>query len=140
MREINTLVIHCSATSPEQSHIDVSDIRRWHTSPPNNWSDVGYHYVICRSGDIQIGRPVERPGAHVKGFNEDSIAICLVGGVDKHKRSECNFTAPQWAALEELVSALVEKYSICRVCGHRDFPNVYKDCPSFNVRAWWSKK
>ena len=69
MREINSIVVHCSATPPS-SDIVVNEIREWHVKE-KNWSDVGYHFVVKRDGTIEDGRPVKRPGAHVKNHNFD---------------------------------------------------------------------
>ena len=31
---------------------------------------------------------------------------------------------------------LTERYPQAKVIGHRDFPNVAKACPSFDVKTW----
>lgn len=41
-RKIDKIYLHCSYSEWGS----VGDIRAWHTGPPQNWSDVGYHYVI----------------------------------------------------------------------------------------------
>ena len=58
MREINDLIVHCSATYGSQD-IGAVEIRRVHVDE-NGWRDIGYHYVIRRNGDIEEGRPVEQ--------------------------------------------------------------------------------
>ena len=80
MREINRIILHCSAT-PEGEHISTETIRDWHVNK-RGWSDIGYHFVVLLDGTIEAGRPLDRVGAHTKGHNEDSIGICIVGGVD----------------------------------------------------------
>ena len=57
MRRIDEIICHCSATA-EGKAFTTDDIRRWHTSPPNNWRDIGYHYVIELDGSIHKGRPI----------------------------------------------------------------------------------
>lgn len=52
MREINEIIIHCTATNPnwyaDRSVEDVvAEIRRWHVEE-RNWSDIGYHAIIHR--------------------------------------------------------------------------------------------
>jgi hypothetical protein len=84
MREINEIIIHCTATNPswyaDRSVDDVvAEIRRWHVEE-RNWSDIGYHAIIHRDGSVGHGRPVERPGAHVAGRNKHTIGVSLVGG------------------------------------------------------------
>jgi N-acetyl-anhydromuramyl-L-alanine amidase AmpD len=128
------LVVHCSATPPKMD-IGASTIRRWHIN--KGWSDIGYHYVIRRNGQIELGRPETRQGAHVKGYNKDSIGICLIGGVDEYNDPENNFTDAQFTTLGGLLMGLTSKYPNAKVLGHRDFPNVAKACPSFNAPEWW---
>lgn len=138
MRSIDLIVIHCSATG-QSADIGAADIRKWHTSPPRNWSDIGYHYVIRRDGRLEPGRPEEAIGAHAQGHNATSLGICVVGGVDADNKAlaDFNYTRAQMATLESLISDLLLKYPKAAVCGHRDLPNVDKACPCFNVRAWW---
>ncbi len=64
MRDINKIILHCSAT-PEGRDVSVDTIRKWHLD--RGWSDIGYHYVVGLNGVISEGRPVERHGAHVRG-------------------------------------------------------------------------
>ncbi|WP_210401130.1 N-acetylmuramoyl-L-alanine amidase, partial [Bacteroides sp. HMSC068A09] len=79
MRTINLIVVHCSATqgnrmlSPEA--LDLMHRRR-------GFNGTGYHYYIRKDGTVHLTRPVERIGAHVKGFNANSIGICYEGGLD----------------------------------------------------------
>ena len=134
------LVVHCSATTPEQN-IGVVEIRRWHTDPPpkgRGWSDVGYHYVIRRSGRLEKGRAEDLAGAHVRGHNYDTVGICLVGGVDGQDEPQQNFTVDQFATLLKLLVTLKKRYPTAHIRGHRDFPGVDKACPCFNTHAWWN--
>lgn len=129
------IVVHCSATSASMD-IGAEEIRRWHRE--RNFIDIGYHYVIRRDGSIESGRDLYVPGAHVSGFNSRSVGICLVGGSSGNGRSENNFTPAQFAALEKIIKDLAKIWPDAIVQGHRDFPNVVKDCPSFDVREWWN--
>ena len=77
MRIINLIVVHCTATqgnrtlSPEA--LDLMHRRR-------GFNGTGYHYYIRKDGTVHLTRPVERIGAHAKGFNASSIGICYEGG------------------------------------------------------------
>jgi len=147
MRYINLIVVHCSATKPSMD-IGADEIYDWHVNG-NGWSDIGYHWVIRRSGQIQTGRPIERAGAHTKGHNSNSIGICLVGGIDELGNSEDNFTPEQYNALAYKIGELEDEYKdVDDICGHRDLsPDVdgdgeveqhewVKDCPCFDVREF----
>ncbi len=136
MRKINLLVVHCSATVPEQN-IGIAEIRQWHEQ--RGWNDIGYHYVIRRDGTQETGRPLERAGAHAKGHNAFSIGICLVGGVDAGNHPQNNFTPTQFASLRRLLLHLQQRFPESRICGHRDLPKVRKACPSFDVTSWWTR-
>lgn len=134
MRKIKKIIVHCSATEPSQD-IGVEQITGWHID--RGFSDIGYHFVIKRNGDIQRGRPLEKPGAHTYGHNEDSIGICLVGGTTNRK-PQFNFTLGQIYSLEKLISHLAARYpSISKVTGHNEYSN--KDCPCFNVKEFFGE-
>lgn len=128
MRKIDTIVIHCSDT-PDGAYFDVDDIREWHTSPPRNWSDVGYHYIVLLDGTIQKGREDAVIGAHVKGFNSTSIGVCYIGGGD----GEDTRTPKQKDTFIYLIGMLRRLYPYSKVLGHRDFKEVTKDCPCFDA-------
>ena len=141
MRKITQIFIHCSATRPTQD-VGVDEIRRWHTALPpdgNGWSDVGYHDIIRRDGTVERGRPYSRRGAGVSNHNENSIHICMVGGVDNDLKPQNNFTDAQMRALEIVVERAVNMFPGAIVLGHRDAPGVTKACPSFDAADWWKK-
>lgn len=132
VREINKVILHCSATR-EGDDIDAATIRAWHTSPPRNWSDIGYHFVVRLDGSVETGRPITRPGAHARGHNKDSIGICYVGGLDAGGHPKNTMTREQRSSINRICRAL------CMVLnqpltlhGHREFSK--KACPSFEVR------
>lgn len=145
MRNIDLLVVHCSAT---QASLDVgaTEIRKWHKA--QGWRDIGYHWVIRRNGNIEPGRPEDQAGAHAEGYNANSIGVCLVGGGNAQGRGEDNFEPVQKQSLQVLLGMLRERYPNTQILGHRDLspdrnrdgvisPNEWiKECPSFNVRAW----
>lgn len=132
MREVTTLIVHCSATKPDMD-IGADEIRDWHVND-NGWSDIGYHWVIRRGGTIDVGRDEEIQGAHARGHNADSIGVCMVGGINDAGDPDCNFTADQWAALEAVVRSALDQYGDLQIIGHRDVST--KDCPCFDVGAW----
>lgn len=140
MRQINEAVIHCTATRPDfmqgfSTAAKVSEVRRWHMQD-RGWSDIGYHFLIDRSGQVAPGRPVARAGAHVKGHNKDTIGIALFGGHGSSKtdKFEQHFTAAQDAALRKLLSDLKQQYGFDRVTGHNQW--AAKACPGFLVKEW----
>lgn len=135
MREIRKIVVHCLDTYPSMDP-DVEEVCRWHVEG-RGWDDIGYHYLIRRSGMIQTGREVEVAGAHVRGHNHDSIGVALSGGKARDGRQACNFTAEQWNALERHIRILKTRYPDAEVLGHNDLDSG-KTCPTFDVKAWWA--
>lgn len=128
MRQINTVIIHCSDT-PADMDVSAEEIRRWHVEE-RGFDDIGYQWVIRRDGSIEKGRDEKTVGAHAYGHNARSIGICMVGG-----RPTCNFTAAQWESLDKLVSDIDLRYPGVRVIGHNDVSG--KTCPTFDAKAWW---
>jgi N-acetyl-anhydromuramyl-L-alanine amidase AmpD len=132
---IEYIVVHCSATPPSMD-IGVDKIREWHLE--RGWRDVGYNYIVRRDGTVEAGRPEGDTLAHAHGYNTNSIAICLVGGVNEFNAPQANFTGEQGASLRAFISWMERRYPGAVVCGHRDLPGVPKDCPSFSVANWRS--
>lgn len=131
---IDTVVVHCSATSPRRD-IGAAEINSWHVQ--RGWSGIGYHYVIRRNGEVEVGRPETTMGAHVRGNNENSLGICLIGGVDNFGRPEFNYTLAQMHALRELKQELDEAHNDPIWLGHRDLDST-KACPCFDVPAYFA--
>lgn len=131
-REIDLIVLHCSATRPS-SDVDADRIRRWHMRD-NNWRDIGYHWVIRRSGELETGRDESDPGAHVRGHNANSIGICMVGGIDENGLPDSNFTLEQWNTLRSLLYDVLGRYPGSRIVGHRDL-DAGKACPCFDAKV-----
>lgn len=133
MRKITEIIVHCSATPPTMD-IGVEEIRKWHTEG-NGWSDIGYHDVIKRDGTIEPGRPIETPGAHARNHNQNSIGVCLVGGVDKKGKAVFNFTRHQMASLRVYMHQRKNQFPKAVFKGHNDVSS--KDCPCFDVGAYF---
>lgn len=134
------IVVHCSATKPNLD-IGAKEIKEWHTAPPpfgHGWKDIGYHAVIRIDGRLEAGRATDAIGAHVEGYNHNSFGICLVGGLDYKGNPANTFTPAQMTKLAGYIKEVLKIYPNAKVVGHRDFPNVNKACPCFDVKAWWS--
>lgn len=142
MRQIKYIVIHCSATI-EGKDFSAADIDRWHKQ--RGWSGIGYHYVVKLDGTREKGRPESRIGAHVKGFNKNSIGVCYIGGLGLNMAPKDTRTPEQKAELKELLCELKAKYPQAEIKGHREFSKdlngngiiepfeFSKACPSFNA-------
>jgi N-acetyl-anhydromuramyl-L-alanine amidase AmpD len=123
-KETLLLVIHHTASS-KISDIDekqaMRDLQAFHQRKEadggRGFIDIGYHFVVFRSGNIYEGRPVDVVGAHLEYFNSKSIGITLYGNYDLIPMS-----AEQYTALRDLCDDLLGKYQIERknLIGHRD--------------------
>ena len=127
--DIKFLIIHCSDT---ENHISLKaiDIHKMHLQ--FGWEGIGYHKVILRSGKIENGRPEYWIGAHVKGKNNISLGVCLIGR-DK-------FTKKQFYSLEKILRKWKFLYPKAQIIGHYETKNTKKTCPNFDVQQWTKLK
>lgn len=130
MRTIDAIVLHCTAHRDDNSFgIGVREIRLDHmratAAGGRGWDDVGYHYVVRRNGEIEVGRMESTIGAHCQnGYNQRSIGIAWVG-TDKP-------TSEQSLSLLKLTRELVHRYGVQlhEVKGHKEAdPGSHKACP-----------
>ncbi len=127
--DVNYLVVHCSA-SDDDVDMSSSDIHEMHLG--FGWHGIGYHRVIRRSGQLEMGRPEYWVGAHVFGFNDQSVGVCMIG---------CHeFTDEQFHTLEATLREWRKRYPQATICGHCDFSYTEKTCPNFNVADWCESK
>ncbi len=149
-RRIDYIAIHCTAT-PEGNDVTVEQIRKNHRA--QGWSDIGYHYVIYRDGTVNLGRDVDFAGAHVSGYNANSIGVSYVGGLENKPgvpynklREKDTRTEEQKASMLALLMDLRKLYPKAIIQGHRDFSpdrngdgvisadEWIKACPSFAAK------
>ena len=128
-RNIKLLVVHCSDTNNGED-LSAFDIHKMHLN--FGWDGIGYHKVICRSGKVENGRPEYWMGAHVKGKNDVSLGVCLIGRDD--------FTKLQFSSLEAVLREWKSLYPDAKILGHRDTGNTSKTCPNFDIGVWCKDK
>ena len=130
MRTITLIVIHCSAVRPDQTS-SVAQIDSWHRKRGFHLG-IGYHYVVRRNGEIELGRPEWMVGAHChvegKTHNLHSIGVCYEGGLDIRGQPDDTRTAEQKASLRRLLEDLHRRYPRAWIVGHHDL-DPRKDCP-----------
>ena len=97
------LIIHCAATKPSMD-IGLNEIRKWHLDL--GWRDVGYHYIVRRNGEVELGRRHDDTGAHAAGYNHKTIGVCMVGGMADDNSAEKYFTDKQWTAVKDLLNLI----------------------------------
>ena len=125
INNIKYLVVHCSDTHNSKD-LGAIDIHKMHLK--FGWEGIGYHKIIRRSGEVENGRPEYWIGAHVKGKNDISLGVCLIG--------RDNFTKKQFLSLEKTLIDWKLLYPNANIVGHCDLGNTEKTCPNFDVKSW----
>ena len=132
MRNIDKLIIHCSATRECDDSVNASVIDRWHKA--RGWKGCGYHFIVLIDGTIETGRMIDKVGSHVKGMNKSSIGICYIGGLERDGKTPKDTRTPeQKESLLLLIKTLNKIYPEATLHGHNEFSN--KACPSFDVQS-----
>lgn len=140
------IVVHVTATKPS-TPAGVAEVTKMHKA--RGFSTIGYHYIVRRNGKVEKGRPENQIGAHVQGWNSQSLGISLEGGLDEFTGKPVDTRTPaQTEALIDLIRDILKRYPDAKVCGHRDLsPDRDKDgviepweyvkaCPCFDAIPW----
>ena len=139
--EVRSIIVHCAATKPSMD-CGFDEINQWHLD--RGWSGCGYHVIIRRNGAIEFGRDFAMDsrefsqGAHVRGHNDNSIGVCLIGGMAQDSSDpELNYTDEQWDALRDVLTRLkTTTMPGARIHGHYEFDS-HKTCPNFDAGHWY---
>jgi N-acetylmuramoyl-L-alanine amidase len=142
LRNIDFIVLHCS----DSTFGDAKMIDEWHRE--RGFRKIGYHYVIpngyrtkhaldsgvmdATDGMVELGRDENEIGAHVEGYNANSIGVCLIG--------KGAYTGAQMETARGLiVETLLQKYPGAKLLGHYEL-NPGKTCPMIDMdelRSSW---
>lgn len=140
MRYIERIFVHCTASSQAMT---IEGLRR--EFKRRRWKYPGYHYVVKPDGTIVQMLSEDLVSNGVKGYNQTSINVAYIGGIDMRGRAVDNRTEAQKEALLSLLRVLRKKYPRARIMGHRDIsPDVngngrvdswerIKECPCFDA-------
>ena len=136
MRKISLIVIHCSATRVDRDFTakDVDTAHRY-----RGFSCWGYHYYICKSGEVEPMRDEDTTGAHARGYNAISLGVCYEGGLDECGRPADTRTYAQKCSLLDLLRQLKTDYPKAAIQGHYQLSkSVHKTCPCFDAKTTYS--
>lgn len=132
MLPIKYLTIHCAAT-PEGRDVKAETISAWDHA---RFGQTSYHWVVELDGSKHRTLPDATLGAHVGGHNTGNIGVCYIGGMDKDNKAPLDTrTAAQKISLREIVAEYKKNTPGLIIRGHRDWPDVHKACPSFDVKT-----
>ena len=129
-RKVNYIAIHCTA-SPQTATVE--NIKRY-WKDTLGWKNVGYHRLIDADGVVHDLADFNTVTNGVKGFNHETIHISYIGGITPSGKAIDNRTPHQKQAIIECIhETLTWIGRKVPIQGHRDFPNVNKDCPCFDA-------
>jgi hypothetical protein len=117
--------VHHSASGLETT---ADEIEGWHIA--RGFRSIGYHYTVEGTGRLVVGRPLPETGAHTKGWNADSIGICLVGDNTDHISK---WHEVQIGTLWKVVKACRLLWPGIELVGHKDLANTL--CPGVEIGA-----
>lgn len=129
-RTIKYIAVHCTAT-PQNTTIQ-SILNYWKNTL--GWKNPGYHYIVTAKGELINLLPEDKVSNGVQGYNSVTVNICYVGGVDSNNKAVDNRTPEQKLVLLAALKILRQNYPDAIIQGHTDFPNVAKNCPSFDAK------
>jgi len=136
MNKPEIVILHHSGGTDADPLADTSNqtfeiIKGWHLKL--GWQDIGYNWVIEKSGKICKGRDEKIQGAHTVGWNEKSIGVCLVGNFDLTLP-----TKEQENSLKIVYKDLITRYPILKgkVYPHRKYAN--KTCYGKRLSDTWA--
>ena len=125
-RPVDRVFLHCSASKADAlGDILVALVRRWHVDE-RGWSDIGYHFLVDRVGNVMAARPLDREPAAQRGHNTGTIAICAHGLE--------TFPSPQLNAVAALCRQINQAYN-GRLSFHGHCEVSDKSCPVFDYHA-----
>ena len=142
MRQITRIFVH--STASWQNTTTEASLRK--EFKDKGWRNPGYHWVIFPNGKILQMLGEDQVANGVKGYNNKSIHVAWVGGIDPtHPKGIDNRTKMQKLALFDLLTKLKMKYKSAIIMGHRDIsPDLnhngvidpwerIKECPCFDA-------
>ena len=134
MREIDTIILHCTAT-PAGREITIEEVDRWHRE--RGFRCVGYHFLVLLDGSVQTGRQLSEVGAHCRNHNLRSVGIAYVGGLNDKGKPADTRTKEQRKVLRALVEYVQDivyrqQGTMPRVVTHHMLDKS-KACPCFTL-------
>jgi len=126
-KKTSYIIVHSTKTRPNVE-LCARDIDEEHRK--NGLLKIGYHVVIKRDGTIELGRSFNEIGAHFQEFDDKSVGVLLVGGLNSRGADAPDYTTEQQQSLFLILKTLTSIYKGGKVIGHA--------CVNFNIEKWWA--
>ena len=117
MREINYLVVHCTATQPDAKIENIQNYWRKNLG----WKSPGYHYIIKADGEIVPLLSIDKVSNGVAGYNSQIINISYIGGIDKAGKPKDTRTEEQKSSILKLLKDLKKRFPSAKIQGHAPY-------------------
>lgn len=99
----------------------------------NDWSVMGYHYVVNKDGSIDWCSDHTVVTPHVGNHNRYSLGICMVGDFRTQQPTEKQYEATLWL-VNHLQKQLPNK---CQIWGHSQYSGYQsKQCPVIDMNKF----
>ena len=136
-RNIDSVIVHWT-DSHTNKDLDAKEID--YIAKKNGFDKgIGYHYIIRRDGSLQKGRPLNEVGEHASGYDQTSIGIAFVGGINapigtpnpKRFVGVASINRTQFNTFDTFLSAFFKVFPDGTAVGHNDISENID--PGFNV-------
>lgn len=130
-----------SASTIEEGVVQMQAIQELHQDV-RGWSDIGYHFVVDKGGNIYQARPENVIGAHTSNANTGNLGVCVLGCYHPPETSYYCYDQMTQATRDSLIKLyawISETYGYDNphiLKGHRDYYDYeYTSCPGDNIWA-----
>ena len=117
LKIVKFIVVHCTATRCNKPF----SVECLIECGEDKFGQCSYHYYVRLDGSVIPLLPESLQGVHAAGYNSCSLGIVYEGGLDEEGHPY------------ELLKSLAKDYPDARILGHRELPDVHKDCPCFDA-------
>jgi len=114
----NYILLHHMAGNGSADNIHSAHLK-------NGWAGIGYHFYVRKDGTVYRGRPIDKTGSHVSGYNSQCLGVCFEGNFENETMSDLQLKAGQ-----ELVAYLMGIYPKAQIKRHKDLNATA--CPGRN--------
>jgi len=143
MGRVTRVTIHHSglrddATQYGDCAVMMKKMQRQHVED-RGWADIGYHFIIDRTGRVWEGRPLDLQGAHAgnNDANAGNVGVALSGDFETQQP-----TAKQKQSLRKVVEGLMSAYRVpaSRLASHQEVKRAFRlsftECPGKNLQPF----